>query len=102
MEFRMHNDNGGHPQWGLYACNAKVVVYSGEAFASPYNATRAAEHFKANAPAWNYRVFPDSGGSFRWHAKAGNGEIVATSRESFYDRSNAQRAADNAGTATGP
>ena len=32
-------------------------------------------------------VFKDLGGRWRWHAKAGNGRIVATSGESFANKS---------------
>ena len=70
------------------------------------DAKRAAEHFKVNATRWNYEVYADSGGNYRWRAKAGNGAIVASSGESFDSKSNAQRAADNVrdngGSASGP
>jgi uncharacterized protein YegP (UPF0339 family) len=104
--YTVQNDQGGHPRWWLHSSNHKMVAHSGEAFDSTYNATRAAEHFKANAGLWDYEVYADSGGSYRWRAKANNGATVASSGESFYDRANAQRAADsvkaNAGSATGP
>lgn len=106
MNFTVGNDLGGYPRWWLYSSNGQVVAHSGESFDSTYNAKRAAENFKANASRWTYEVYADDGGSYRWRAKAGNGQIVASSGESFYDRSNAQRAAnnvrDNAGSASGP
>ena len=106
MYFTVQNDQGGHPRWWLYSSNGQMVAHSGESFDSTYNAKRAAENFKANAKLWNYEVYADTGGSYRWRAKANNGQTVASSGESFYDRSNAQRAADNvknnAGGASGP
>jgi uncharacterized protein YegP (UPF0339 family) len=105
-QYTVHNDQGGRPRWWLHASNGKMVAYSGEAFDSTWNAKRAAENFKASCSRWNYEVYADTGGSYRWRAKAGNGQTVASSGESFYDRSNAQRAADNVrangGSASGP
>jgi uncharacterized protein YegP (UPF0339 family) len=86
--------------------NGQVVAVSGESFDSAYNAKRPCEHSKANCSLWDYDVYADTGGHWRWRAKASNGATVASSEESFYDRSNAQRAADNVrlngGNATGP
>jgi uncharacterized protein YegP (UPF0339 family) len=105
-QYTVQNDQGGHPRWWLYASNGKMVAHSGESFDSTSNAKRAAENFKANAKLWNYEVYADSGGNYRWRAKAANGAIVASSGESFDSKSNAQRAADNvkdnAGSASGP
>lgn len=104
--YTVQNDSGGHPRWWLWAGNGEKVAVSGEAFDSTYNATRACEHFKVNATAWNYVPFEDAGASWRWHAKARNGEKVATSGEAFASKSNAERAIEtvkaNAGGATGP
>jgi uncharacterized protein YegP (UPF0339 family) len=104
--YTVQNDQGGKPRWWLWAGNGEMVAYSGESFDSTANARRAALHFKTNASAWNYVVFADAGRQFRWHAKARNGEIVATSGESFASKANAQRAADavkaNGGSAAGP
>jgi uncharacterized protein YegP (UPF0339 family) len=42
-----------------------------------------------------FEIYSDSGGSFRWRLKAGNGQIVATSGEAFSSKSSATRAAEN-------
>ncbi|HEX5989125.1 MAG TPA: DUF1508 domain-containing protein [Solirubrobacterales bacterium] len=44
---------------------------------------------------WKFEIYADKGSSYRWRLKAGNGQIVATSGESFDSRSNAKRAAEN-------
>ncbi len=55
---------------------------------------------------WRYDVFQDVGGNWRWRLRGGNGQIVATSGESFASHHNAVRAAlnvrANAGTAAPP
>jgi len=54
--------------------------------------------------AWKFEVYADSGGKYRWRLKAGNGQTVASSGESFESKSNATAAAENvkenAGNAT--
>jgi uncharacterized protein YegP (UPF0339 family) len=53
-----------------------------------------------------FEVYADAAGKYRWRLKASNGEIVASSGESFASKANAERAArnvkDNAGKADGP
>jgi uncharacterized protein YegP (UPF0339 family) len=106
MRFETYTDSGGHARWRLIASNGQTVATSGESFASASGATEAANNFKAKAKSWNYEVYADSAGKYRWRAKSTNGQTVASSGESFASRSNAQRAAenvrDNAGSATGP
>lgn len=42
---------------------------------------------------WRFETYADSSGSWRWRLWANNNRKVATSGESFYSRSNAERAA---------
>mgnify|MGYP002137081339 CR=1 FL=1 len=42
-----------------------------------------------------FEVYADSGGHARWRLKAGNGQTVASSGESFYNTSSATAAAQN-------
>jgi uncharacterized protein len=53
---------------------------------------------------WRFHVYKDTAGNWRWRLKAGNGQRVATSGESFSSKSAARKAAenvrDNAGGAT--
>lgn len=41
-------------------------------------------------------IAPDAGGKWRWHRKAANHRIIATSGESFDSKYNAERAAERA------
>jgi uncharacterized protein YegP (UPF0339 family) len=49
-------------------------------------------------------IYQDVGGHYRWRLVSANGQVVASSGESFASKANARRAAenvrDNAGTAT--
>lgn len=44
---------------------------------------------------WKFEIYPDSAGNYRWRLKSSNGQIVASSGESFASRANAERAAEN-------
>jgi uncharacterized protein len=46
--------------------------------------------------AWKFEVYPDSSSSYRWRLKAENGQVVASSGESFDSKRNAKTAAENA------
>jgi hypothetical protein len=50
-----------------------------------------------------FEIYADSSGNYRWRLRASNGQIVASSGESFSSKANAIRAAenvrDNAGSA---
>lgn len=106
MRFEVYKDTASNYRWRLIADNGRKVATSGESFYSQSNASTAASNFKAKAKQWNYEVYLDSSSNYRWRAKSSNGQTVASSGESFDNRSNAQRAADNvrdnAGSATGP
>lgn len=42
-----------------------------------------------------FEVYADSGGKYRWRLRASNGQVVATSGESFASKANAKAAAEN-------
>lgn len=106
MTFEVYADSAGNYRWRLKGGNGQKIASSGESFFSQSNARAAAQNFKANAKLWTYEVYADTAGNYRWRAKSGNGQIVASSGESFASQSNATRAAenvrDNAGGASGP
>jgi uncharacterized protein YegP (UPF0339 family) len=94
LQFVVNNTKGGHPSWWLYSGNTKMVAWAGQTFASNYDATRAAQAFKAGAATARFEVYLDEGGHYRWRAWRSS-DKVAASGESFYSRYDAQRAADN-------
>lgn len=106
MRFEVYKDEGGYYRWRLIGGNNRKVAASGESFASHSNADAACRNFKAHCSAWAYETYSDTGGHYRWRAKASNGKTVAASGEAFYSQADAKRAAenvrDNGGTASGP
>jgi uncharacterized protein YegP (UPF0339 family) len=106
MKFEVYNDSAGKPRWRLKSGNGETIAVSGESFSSHSSAVAAAENFKSKAKSWDYDIYADSAGNYRWRAKAGNGQNVGSSGEAFDSKSNARRAADNvrdnAGSADSP
>ena len=93
--FEVYEDASGGARWRLKSSNGQTVASAGEAFASASNAKRAAERFKKNAQgSTTSEIYADSGGKYRWRAKARNGQTVASSGESLGSQANARRAAD--------
>jgi|tagenome__1003787_1003787.scaffolds.fasta_scaffold20668508_2 uncharacterized protein YegP (UPF0339 family) len=82
-------------RWRTEATNGQTVSSSGDAFSSHGQADRAGNAFEQGAAKANFEVYADRGGTFRWRATARNGHTVASSGESFANRSNAKRAAEN-------
>lgn len=105
MRFVVQNTQGGQPAWWLYADNNELVAWSGETFDSTYNATRAAQAFKAGAATATYETYLDAASRWRWRAWRSS-DKVAASGEAFSSEYAASRAAENvkanAGHATGP
>lgn len=106
MKFEVYDDSATKPRWRLKSGNGQTIAVSGESFSTHSSAVAAAENFKAKAKSWNYDIYADSAGNYRWRAKAGNGQNVGSSGEAFDSKSNAERAADNvrdnAGSADSP
>jgi uncharacterized protein YegP (UPF0339 family) len=44
---------------------------------------------------WEFVIYPDASGSYRWRLVASNGQTVASSGESFASKANARRAAES-------
>jgi uncharacterized protein YegP (UPF0339 family) len=80
--------------WWLFGDNHKQAGWAGETFPSRGNAHRAATSFRTGAASARFEVYLDKGIEYRWRAWRSS-DKVAASGEAFYDKSTAQRAADN-------
>lgn len=50
---------------------------------------------------YEFTIYRDNAGGFRWRLQAGNNRIVADSGESYFDRSGAKQAAERVRRAIG-
>jgi uncharacterized protein YegP (UPF0339 family) len=103
--YTVRNDQSGQPRWWL-SNGSQTEAYSGESFSSHSAATAAAQHFKANASAWNYVTFQGTDSRWYWHARASNNKNVAASGRGFSTQALAAASASDVrthgGSAIGP
>ena len=106
MKFEVYADKAGKYRWRLISGNGQNVASGGESFSSKASATAAVSNFKTKAASWNYDVYADKAGKYRWRALSSNGQNVGSGGESFSSKASAQNAADNikanASGASGP
>ncbi len=93
-------------RWRLVAINGRTVAVSKEWFYSQGSARTAAMRFKSRCRTWNYEVYGDLKGIYRWRAKSSENQIIALCNGTFSSQFSARNAAsdvrDNGGTADGP
>ena len=96
---------GGYYQWRLLA-NGRKVATSREWFYSQSKARTAASRFKSRCSSWNYEVYGNFQGIYRWRAKSEENQVVALSVGSFSSQFDARISAssvqENGGSASGP
>ncbi len=69
MRYVVHAPPGGdYYQWRLLASNGRRVAISREWFYSQSKARTAASRFKSWCSSWNYEVYGDFQGIYRWRA----------------------------------
>ncbi len=100
------NSGGDSYQWRLLAPNGRKIATSAEWFYSQAKARTAASRFKSRCSSWNYEVYGNFEGIYRWRAKTDENQVLALSVESFSSRFDARTSAsivqDNGGCASGP
>jgi uncharacterized protein YegP (UPF0339 family) len=106
MRYVVDASPGGDYQWRLLASNGRKVATSGERFYSQSKARTAASRFKSRCSSWNYEVYGNFQGIYRWRARSEENQVIALSVESFSSQSAARVSAssvqENGGSASGP
>ena len=97
---------GDYYQWRLHASNGRKIATSRDTFYSQSKAKTAASRFKSRCSSWNYEVYGNFQGIYRWRAKTEDNQVVALSVESFSSQFEARISAssvqENGGSASGP
>lgn len=97
---------GDYYQWRLHASDGRKIATSSESFYSQTKARTAASRFKSRCSSWNYEVYGNFQGIYRWRAKSEENEVLALSVESFSSRFDARTSAssvqENGARASGP
>ncbi len=107
MRYVVAADSGGdYYQWRLHASNGRKIATSAEWFYSQSKARTAASRFKSRCSSWNYEVYGNFAGIYRWRAKTEDNQVIALSVESFSSpfgaRTSASIVQNNGGSASGP
>ncbi len=106
MRYVVDANPGGDYQWRLLASNGRKIATSGESFYSQSKARTAASRFKSRCSSWNYEVYGNFVGIYRWRAKSDDNQVIALSVESFSSQFGARTSAsivqENGGSASGP
>ena len=96
---------GDYYQWRLLA-NGRKIATSRDTFYSQSKARTAASRFKSRCSSWNYEVYGNFHGIYRWRAKSEDNQVVALSVESFSSQYEARISAssvqENGGSASDP
>jgi uncharacterized protein YegP (UPF0339 family) len=101
--FEVYEDAGGDHRWRLVAGNNEVVATGGEGYAAAGEAERAVERVREYAPeadaldvgAAAFEVYRDEAEEWRWRLRHRNGEILATSGDSYASRRNVHDAIES-------
>ncbi len=93
-------------QWRLLGPNGRRIATSAEWFFTQSKAKMAASRFKSRCCSWNYEVYGNFEGIYRWRAKTEDNQVVALSVESFSSpyaaRTSAMIVQENGSGASGP
>jgi uncharacterized protein YegP (UPF0339 family) len=94
LKFEVFQDKAGEYRWRLKAANGAVLATPGQG----YKDKAAAKHGvdlvqKAGTDEkMKFEVYQDAKKDYRWRLKAGNGQVVAASSESYKAKADSEKA----------
>jgi uncharacterized protein YegP (UPF0339 family) len=92
--FEIFRDAAGQWRWRLVHENGRILADSGEGYSRRRDARRAVDRIRDNVADYEFVVYEDRGGKYRWRLKAGNGETVADSGQGYASEGSANDAVD--------
>ncbi|MFB6303871.1 MAG: HVO_2922 family protein [Haloferacaceae archaeon] len=92
--FEVYRDQAGEYRWRLVHRNGNVLADGGEGYASRSNARRAVNRLRDDVDAYDFEVYEDAAGEYRWRLESPNGRIVADSGEGYTERDEAEDAVE--------
>lgn len=106
MKFVIDKNLASKPAWWLVDDDDRVLAWAGRTFFSLGAADEAAHEFRVGPDDPDYRVYEESGGTWRWAAWQTATNRVAVSGQTFLSKRKAVHAAlavrQQASTALGP
>jgi uncharacterized protein YegP (UPF0339 family)/uncharacterized membrane protein len=92
--FEVYQDAAGGWRWRLVHRNGNILADSGEGYTRRNDANRAVDRIRDRLDDYEFEVYEDKGGDYRWRLQASNDEIVADSGEGYTERSEAESAVE--------
>src|SRR5262245_854097 len=85
LKFEVFKDKAGEFRWRLKAANGQTLATGGQGYKDKAGATHGIELVQKSATddKLKYEFFEDAKKDHRWHLKAANGQVVATSSEGY-------------------
>src|SRR5215218_8118882 len=96
MTFELYKDKAGEFRWRLKATNGAVMATPGQGYKALADAKNNIESVKRSAidDKMKYEVYEDAKKEHRWRLKSANGQVVASSSESYKAKADAEKAVE--------
>ncbi len=96
--FEVYEDNAGEWRWRLIHRNGNVLADSGEGYTRRHDAHRAVDRLRTRTDEFDFEVYEDQAGEYRWRLRGSNDLIVADSGEGYDSRTGATDATERVRT----
>jgi uncharacterized protein YegP (UPF0339 family) len=96
LKFEVYKDAGGDYRWRLKSANGQILATPGQGYGAKADCTKAIDSIKqgAGTDKLKFETYQDAKNEHRWRLKAGNGQVIATSSESYAAEADCEKAID--------
>jgi uncharacterized protein YegP (UPF0339 family) len=94
MKFEIDKNSAGQFIWRLKAVNGKILATAGESYVRKNDAEHGINLVKGTPSLSQYTFYQDASRQWRWRLDATNGQVIAVSSESYWNRSDCEAAAN--------
>lgn len=92
--FEIYEDAAGEYRWRLVHRNGNILADGGQGYSRYHDARRAVDRVQENLEDYEFEIYEDAAGEFRWRLTVSNDRIVADSGEGYNDRDEAETAVE--------
>lgn len=94
MKFELYADKAGEFRWRLKAANGAILATGGQGYKAKADAQHGIELVQKSGTddRMKYEFYEDAKKEHRWHLKAANGQVVASSSEGYKAKADAEHA----------
>ena len=99
--YEVYEDTAGEYRWRLIHKNGRILADGGEGYAARSGARDAVDRVRTaldGETEYEFEIFEDRGGKYRWRLEAENGAIVADSGQGFTEERGARESIDRVET----